>query len=44
MDKFHYVNPIGQRPKMAQHLINIAADDPSKKQEYGIPITLDKFW
>jgi hypothetical protein len=43
MDKFHYGNPIDQRPKMAQHLIDVAADDPQKKHSYGVPITLDDF-
>ena len=43
MDKAHYGNPIEQRPQMAQRLIDIAADDPKKQHEYGIPISLDKF-
>jgi hypothetical protein len=43
MDEFHYGNPIGQRPKMAQHMIDIAADDGNKKHEYGHPIALNEF-
>jgi hypothetical protein len=43
MDKFHYENPIDQQPMMAQHLIDITVDDPSKKHKYGIPMALDEF-
>jgi hypothetical protein len=37
MDEFHYGNPIEQRPKMAQHMIDISANDMEKKQEYAVP-------
>jgi hypothetical protein len=43
MDEFHYGNPLAQRPKMAQHMIDIAADNQPKKHSYGVPITLDEF-
>jgi hypothetical protein len=43
MDEFHYGNPIDQRPKMAQHMIDTSADDGTKKQEYGRPIALNEF-
>jgi hypothetical protein len=43
MDEFHYGKPLAKRPKMAQHLIDVAADDPVKKQSYGVPITIDEF-
>jgi hypothetical protein len=43
MDEFHYGNPMDQRPKMAQHMIDITADDTAKKHEYGRPIPLNEF-
>jgi hypothetical protein len=43
MDEFHYGNPPEQRPKMATHMIDIAADDKTKTQDYGKPISLDEF-
>jgi hypothetical protein len=41
MDEFHYGNPANQRPKMAKHMIDIAAD--TKNKDYGKPMALDKF-
>jgi hypothetical protein len=32
-----------QRPKMAQHMIDITSDDIMKKQEYGCLIPLNDF-
>jgi hypothetical protein len=43
MDEFHYGNPMDQRPKMAQHIIDIASDDPNKKHVYGVPMSLNEF-
>jgi hypothetical protein len=43
LDEFHSRNPPELRPKMAQHLIDLAADDHIKKHEYGRPIPLQEF-
>jgi hypothetical protein len=43
LDEFHYGNPPESRPHMAQHLIDLVADNPAKKQDYGRPIPLHKF-
>jgi hypothetical protein len=43
LDEFHYGNPINQRPKMAQHMIDITLDDLKKKKEYGRPLPLQEF-
>jgi hypothetical protein len=43
MDEFHYGNPAAQRPKMAKHMIDIAADLGNKDKDYGRPLALDEF-
>jgi hypothetical protein len=43
LDEFHYGNPPDSRPPMAKHLIELAADNHDKKQEYGRPIPLHEF-
>jgi hypothetical protein len=43
LDEFHYGNPLEDRPKMAQHMIDLTSDDLTKKHEYGRPIPLNEF-
>jgi hypothetical protein len=43
LDEFHYGNSPASRPLMAQHLIDLAADDKTKKSEYGRPLPLEEF-
>jgi hypothetical protein len=43
LDEFHYGNIPASRPKMANHLIDLMADDKTKKNEYGRPLPLQEF-